>query len=159
MMTVPLTCDEARALTDILKAKFDEIAPLILRAYLGQAFKALGYSTWEQYCNGELGGGITLPLDARRAVVAELTREGMTTRPIASALGTTQSTVTRDRVSQNDSLEIPETVHGADGRTYRTVKGSSSIPPNVEHLTLERVRSIPLGDALLCLALYADHEG
>lgn len=112
-ITSTLTADEARSLTDEIVAKLARLVPLVKRAYEGRADKALGYSSWHDYCATELGG-IRIPLSDRPAAVAELREAGMSTRAIGSALGTSEATVRRE-LRHGDAVE-PAKVISLDGR-------------------------------------------
>src|SRR4051794_28594428 len=46
----PMTADEARVLTDRIKRDVAAVADLIQSAYLGRAWAALGYESWDVYC-------------------------------------------------------------------------------------------------------------
>lgn len=49
----PLNADEARELTDTIRDGVELLWTLIARAHAGQAWKSLGYPTWESYVRGE----------------------------------------------------------------------------------------------------------
>ncbi len=51
-----LSPDEARSLTDKIKARSEELWHLLLEAYEGGAHTALGYSSWGAYFEAEYGG-------------------------------------------------------------------------------------------------------
>lgn len=115
--------DQARALTDRIKSHVEQAWELIVEAYQGRAWIALGYSTWDDYCLQEFGScRIRLPREERTDVVASLRDAGMTTRAIASATGFAYGTVQSEIVSisrdQNRSPG-PETIVGIDGKHYQ----------------------------------------
>src|SRR5262245_51379825 len=61
-----LAADEARALTDRIKADAESLWELITQAYLGRAWIALGYQTWDAYCIREFGSArLRLPREER----------------------------------------------------------------------------------------------
>ena len=65
--------DEARSLTDRIKARSEELWHLLLEAYEGAAHTALGYKSWGAYFEAEYGGGKSQAyrvLDAGRVVKA-----------------------------------------------------------------------------------------
>lgn len=116
-----LTAQQARALTDEIRQTLRAGHDLIVKAFVGRAWVALGYESWDSYCAGEFAEARMVRLDReqRREIVAEMRQAGMSTRAIASGLGVPQSTVDRDtRASDpNGSDEpMPETVTGLDGR-------------------------------------------
>ena len=51
--------DEARSLTDEVKADAHTLWTKLLRLYEGKAHKALGYKTWGQFYEAEFGGSIS----------------------------------------------------------------------------------------------------
>jgi transposase len=93
----PLVLDEdsARVLTDQIRDDVKSLLPKIKLAYAGRADRALGYSSWEEYCKSELSS-LRLPLPERRELVAQLRESNMSTREIASALNVGLGTVSRD---------------------------------------------------------------
>lgn len=50
-----LTADEARELTNEIKASAERMYALLLRAHEGQAWNALGYDSWREYAMAEFG--------------------------------------------------------------------------------------------------------
>ncbi|HET8640566.1 MAG TPA: helix-turn-helix domain-containing protein, partial [Pseudonocardiaceae bacterium] len=96
----------------------------IADAYAQRDWLALEYPSWYAYLDGEFGEELRALASARterRAVVADLRGQGMSTRQIASATGVGQSQVRRDlaEVSPNGS---PTEVVGADGKTYAATR-------------------------------------
>lgn len=125
------TTDEARALTDRIKTGVEAIWELIKQAYEIRAWAALGYSSWDDYCTREFGTSrLRLPREERQEVVASLRESGLSTRAIAAATGTNQSTIVRDQqrdafASPDGDDDIPDDdsdsqprVTGTDGASY-----------------------------------------
>ncbi len=117
-----LTPDEARQLTDRIKAHVTELLPLIKEAFERRADVALGYTNWPDYCDQELRG-LRLPVAQRREAVAELAQTGMSTRAIGSALGVDHKTVSNDLRSAGENSPPGKdlslaTVTGLDGKQY-----------------------------------------
>lgn len=118
-----LSADEARALTEKIKASAAELLPLIREAFERRADVALGYASWQAYCDAELMG-LRLPVGERRTAVAELRSAGMSTRAIGAALGVSDTTVVRDLASTASGEAVddqpvtagPQPVTGLDGR-------------------------------------------
>lgn len=123
-----LTAEQARALTDGIRARVADLLPLIKQAYEGRADQALGYATWHDYCMAELSG-IRIPLTDRPAAVAELRQNGMSTRAIGSALGVSAATVTRDLAGV--SSETPDRVTGIDGQSYASAQPAKPVAPEM----------------------------
>lgn len=138
---VALTTDDARTLTDRIKVGVEAVWELIVQAYQGGAHRALGYSSWDDYCTREFGTArIRLPKEDRREVVASLRDSGLSTRAIAAATGLDRKTVMADlEVGENGPPDVakvydptpvavdPETgeivdpaerITGTDGKSY-----------------------------------------
>jgi hypothetical protein len=108
----------ARGLVDKITASLDEIRDAIIQLWDGKGWITLGYPSLQDLCEAEFRMKLQLPTTERISVVHDLTGHGLSTRAIGSALGISQSTVTRDRRSgePNDS---PAEVAGRDGKRYR----------------------------------------
>lgn len=90
-----LSFDEARGLTDRIRAGLVELLPLIREAFQRRADRALGYESWADYCDTELRG-VRIPVQDRAEAVAQLRGAGMSTRAIGAALGISNATAHRD---------------------------------------------------------------
>ncbi|MET8908355.1 hypothetical protein [Micromonospora sp. NPDC004551] len=112
-----LTEAEARALTAEIRARVTDLLPLIKQAFTRRADLALGYQSWAAYCDAELRG-LRMPLGERQSATAALHAEGMSTRAIAGALGTSDATVRRDLRDAGATDHAPERVVGLDGKRY-----------------------------------------
>jgi hypothetical protein len=53
VVTIPLTHNEAQAITTQIHDTTQHLYELVLKAYEGQAHKALGYSSWKAYVTTE----------------------------------------------------------------------------------------------------------
>lgn len=111
-----LTPEEARALTDEIRSRMENIAPLVTRAYEGRAWEVMGYPSWTEYVAGEFGGPLRLGRGDRQQVVAELRQAGLSTRGIGAALGVDDKTVRNDLSGADFSASA--TVTGLDGKVY-----------------------------------------
>lgn len=96
--TPPLGRAEARQLTGRIKEALDVSYELIILAYQGRAWEAMGHASWDGYCQVEFKGArmLRLAVDQRQEIVSELKEAGMSTRQIGSALGVGQRTIVRD---------------------------------------------------------------
>lgn len=116
-----LTRDEARELTNEIKNRVAEIEYLLVRAYQGRAWLALGWASWDDYIGGEFKAApLALPREQRRVASQSLAAWGLSTRAIAPAVGASQRQAARD-VSQNgspDSAGPQVPTQGLDGKTY-----------------------------------------
>lgn len=112
-----LTADEARAVTDRIRQTSEIVWAQIIKAYRGRAWLALGYSSWDQYLDAELGDiRVQLPREARREVVASLSEAGMSTRAIAAATGVNFATVSRDLTGVANATPDPSPSGDDDDR-------------------------------------------
>jgi transposase-like protein len=100
-----ISAESARALTNDIQTTITKAWLLIQQAYTSRAWAALGYSTWDAYCETEFRSyRLKLPLEDRREAVASLREAGLSVRAIASGIGISKNTVTADlaQVSQTD---------------------------------------------------------
>jgi hypothetical protein len=89
--------DEAQAITERICAGLQDTWELIKRAYIGRAWVALEYGSWDEYCIGEFGDArLRIPREERPELVCSLRQAGMSIRAIASATGAGYGTVRRD---------------------------------------------------------------
>jgi len=122
IVTRELTEKEARALTAKIRKSIDDLIPLIAEAFHGAADKALGYESWQAYCDAELHG-IRVPFesrDQRRAAVIDLRKSGMSHRSIGFALGVSDTTVCVDlaATASKKAVALPERVIGLNRKRY-----------------------------------------
>lgn len=119
---VKLTEAEAEQLTaeivGKLSAAYREVSSLIVRAFRGHAWNALGYTTWAEYCRAELQGPRMLRFTDEQLteLCAEFAGEGMSVRAIGSALGIGHATAAR-KVNKSDRR--PAEVIGLDDRRQK----------------------------------------
>ena len=116
-----LSADDARTLTDEIRQTLRVGHGLIIRAFKGRAWTALGYKTWDDYCAGEFNEArmVRLDRDQRREIVAEMHEAGMSTRAIANGLGVSQFPVREDIAALRGTSQYsePERVTSTDGRS------------------------------------------
>lgn len=137
---VELTPEQARELTDQIRAGVTNLLPIIKRAFEGRADRAMGYDSWNAYCDAELRGiRVPVAIEDRRAAVAELRESGMSTRAIGAALGVSHMTAQRDLDSSGTSVtdgSTASTVASLDGRerpaSRPTPPPEASAEPTVE---------------------------
>lgn len=120
----PLTRDEAVALTNQIASAITIAWELIVRAYEGRAWQALGYASWDAYCHGEFGHSrLSLPAEERRERVRSLREHGLSTRAIAAATGTSKGTVANDLADTAGAQTWAPEVTGTDGKSYSRWRG------------------------------------
>lgn len=153
--TADLTAEEARQVVTRIRQCVEIALVEIKRAYLGRAWVALGYESWDAMCAAEIGA-VQLPRDERKEAAAELRAEGMSTRAIASATGSSEATVRRDLAGASDDapqdaeivdaevIELPtKKITGTDGKNYTSASPSKEPPQkSVEAETRKLLRRI-----------------
>lgn len=116
-----MDADRARTLISQLRTAVDDVRAAIVELYQGRAWLPLGYPDWDAMCDAEIGVRLHLPIQARRALVTDLSANGLSSRAIGSALGMDQRTTRRDRGAANAA---PATVVGLDGKRYTSPPAS-----------------------------------
>lgn len=151
---------QARALISRIATSLVTVWEDVKLAYLGRAWLALGYASWDELCAAEFGTmQIRLPREERREVVASLSEVGMSTRAIAAATGVHHSTVASDLPGVGNQTGASANVIGLDGKEYRRqsepdpivdaeiVKDERVLPPitagQIAELREAEVRPIP----------------
>ena len=109
----PLSPEQARTLTDAIRADLGSLAANLATAYRGRVWEVLGYETWADYTAAEFSPQRwMLPAgEDRQAVLETLTEAGMSQREMAAATGLSQPTISR---ALNPSPEVihDESPHG-----------------------------------------------
>lgn len=131
-LVAELTPDEARSLTDRIRTSLQDVQALVIEAHQREAWRALGYNSWQDYVSGEFDERppLQLPREMRVKVHREMSAARMSQRAIAAATGADQATVSRDLSGDaNASPDAePKTVTGLDGKTYDAKKPPASKP-------------------------------
>lgn len=124
MMTEP----EAREIFDAIKGALETTADLVIRAYSGQAWRPLGYSSWEAACEAEFRSTMLRPPKVERIEQHEALRAaGLSLRAISAVTGASVNTVRGDlQVYQTDTPVI-----GRDGKTYAPVQERKRLPEEI----------------------------
>lgn len=99
-----LPADVARNLTNEIRRALEFTWDLVIQAYQGRAWLALGYKTWNDYCVKEFGNQhIAIPREDRDEVIGSLRSAGLSSRAIAGATGLSKGTV-GNSLKRNDEL-------------------------------------------------------
>jgi hypothetical protein len=114
-----LDAAEARELVDRINATLAEVVDLIERLYIGRAWEALGYASWDELCRAEVRVP-RLDRGERAELVLELRSAGMSTRAIGSAVGVGDATIRRDLATAPDDAVEPDTITAVDGSRRST---------------------------------------
>src|SRR4051812_16898253 len=92
-----MSIEKAKEVTNRIRQMMAIAWTSIVEAYNGRAWIALGYSSWDAYCNAEFDGArLRLPREDRREVVASLRDSGLSLRAIESAIDVSRKTVISD---------------------------------------------------------------
>jgi hypothetical protein len=128
---IDMTADEARQITEAIKAAVEQVWLLIRDAYHRRAWLALGYPTWDDYCTKEFRSApLMVPREERPEMVCSLRQAGLSQRAIASATGVSQSTVRDDlaELSSDHSVPMPDKVTGLDGKKRPAQQPKPNVP-------------------------------
>jgi hypothetical protein len=133
-MSDTLDAATARRLVAKITASWQEMADAVVQLWQGQGWLALGYDSWDDLCAAELSLKLQLPIGARHSIVGSMTKQGMSTRAIGSALGVGKSTVQRD-LEQAVPNGTPARIIGRDGNRYppRRIEPQKIEPPHSHH--------------------------
>lgn len=118
---VDLSRDEAANLTHKIRDCLTLSHSLIQQAWERRAWVSLGYSSWDDYVQGEFRDLVlTPPLEKRQSTVVSMSDAGMSLRAIASATEMSHMTVKRALQEARESGDTqPRTPRvGLDGKTY-----------------------------------------
>jgi hypothetical protein len=131
--------DKIRHHLEIAAAGLQVAAGLAAKAYRARDWETLGYESWAAYCTGEFAlARLKWPAGDREPVIAAFAAAGLSSRAVAAALGTSQSTAARElrtartaqtarrRPGESDDspapplarVSEPPPVQGLDGRAY-----------------------------------------
>lgn len=120
---------EARTLTDRIKETGMTLRELIVRAWELNAWKALGYDSWDDYCAQEFASlELELGREERREIVVSLRESGMSLRAIAAATGVPKTTVERDasgvpNLQRNGTPDVIDVDAGDDSENFWYCQG------------------------------------
>jgi hypothetical protein len=137
-----LTVEQAEALTTRIQSciklwhRFEaQATEMVLKAYHGQAFKTLGYESWQAYASARFGD-LEMPRSTQAAINAALVNRGqISARSAAAVTGTDHKTAARDAAKAQRATGEPSPVDseprtGADGKKRRAVRKPRQRPPD-----------------------------
>jgi len=109
---------QARQLTDEINRDLSNLWDRIIQAWNGRVWLALGYGSWDTWCEAEIKTGhLRIPGEERCEVVGTLRAAGLSTRAIGSATGLSKGTVGR-ALKEGAPSGAPQNVTGTDGKAY-----------------------------------------
>ncbi|WP_298044995.1 DNA-binding response regulator [uncultured Citricoccus sp.] len=162
--------DAARDLTARIRNGLSDVYELIQAAYQGQAWKALGYRSWDAYVTEEFGNlNLRPPKESQPEVIRSLQESGMSVRAIRAATQLGYGTVQRVTSTKPQGDEgsgdppgspDPSRSQGRDGKTYPARRATPSVSlarPVVEGEILpdERPEQMSVEDVLAMPAALA----
>lgn len=115
---VQMESEEAEARIARINSAVDGVWDDLIALYIGRAWIALGYTSWDGLCDARFRFRPKLPSTDRQGVVLDMTEAGMSTRAIAAALGVSHPTVINDQKTAGGQDLPPAPVTGLDGKTY-----------------------------------------
>ena len=135
-----LSHDEARLLVDSIRVDVANIGERIVAAYLGQAWIALGYVSWDALCDIEFEGAqLRVPREDRVEQVQSLRSAGLSTRAIGAALGVGVATVHRDLATvPSGTVDAPMSVRSINGKTYPATQPVRAKPAGPDPATVKQ---------------------
>lgn len=148
MTTIPQPMSEAdaRELTDQISAGLADVYVLIMQAWDGRAWEALGYKSWDAWIDANFRGlQLRPPREQRDEVVRSMREAGMSVRAISQATDLSRGTVQRAAGPAEQSSNVV----GLDGKAYTTGKrpsGAPAAPSETPALTLTDL-GVPLIDS------------
>ncbi|WP_270263983.1 hypothetical protein [Kocuria marina] len=123
-----LDTEAARRLTHEITDGLENVHGLIVRAWEGQAWRALGYPSWDAWIDENFRGlQLRPPREQREEVVQSMRESGMSIRAISSAVDLGRGTVERalsggsgvpNGTPHNPTDEAESAVVGLDGKSY-----------------------------------------
>ncbi|ALB02532.1 hypothetical protein [Kocuria palustris] len=120
--TTPLNEADARELTDQIAEGLADVHSLIVQAWEGRVWEALGFETWDAWIDANFRGlQLRPPREQREEVVLSMREAGMSMRAISQATDLSYGTVNRSARSgdPNGSPERDSNVVGLDGKSYK----------------------------------------
>ena len=128
---------EAEEYTQALSQNFAGSYRLVLWAQQQGVPEALGLST-EEWVSERLGGYVKMQVPDRRKAVAELTKEGLSTRQIGEVLGESKSTVNADQHAVQNRTADPATAPSDEAPEEPTVQNRTAPDFEAESKTKAR---------------------
>ena len=120
--TTPLNEADARELTDQIAEGLADVHSLIVQAWEGRVWEALGFETWDAWIDANFRGlQLRPPREQREEVVLSMREAGMSMRAISQATDLSYGTVNRSARSgdPNGSPERDSNVVGLDGKSNK----------------------------------------
>lgn len=142
----PLDVARARRLTRQLREALTVAVDLVVAVFEGRAWEALGYVSWDEYCERELPelAQLRLTIEQRRETVAALRGSGLSVRAIAKPLGLSVGTVHADLKAAGVELA---TVTSLDGRARPATGAQGGTRPRLTNVARAVLVVQEAGDA------------
>jgi len=137
---------QARKLTDCIKGTVEMVWELIAKAYSERAWAALGYDSWDDYCETEFSGTrLRMPREERAEVVSSLRESGLSLRAIEAATGVSRPTIIKDLADAQVVKFLPPEPPGGvtastPGRTDRVAAALASAQAKQDVAPVEPIK-------------------
>lgn len=151
-----LSSVEARRITDQIRIGLEGSWQLIVKAFNGRVWIALGYNTWDEYVRREFGNLVlAVPREGRDEIIVSMREAGMSLRAIAPAVGVSKDTAQRviaralpvgepnvsdETVGGGVVIDHPSTITSVNGRPYKNNPPTRIIPPSPRDAALANAR-------------------
>ena len=144
----PLTEADARELTDQIAEGLADVHSLIVQAWEGRVWEALGYKSWDAWIDANFRGlQLRPPREQRDEVVQSMREAGMSMRAISQATDLSYGAVNRSARSgdPNGSPERDSNVVGLDGKSYKRAAPTAENAAEFADVSLDEL-GIPMVD-------------
>lgn len=144
---VPLGEADARELTEQIAEGLADVHSLIVQAWEGRAWEALGYETWDAWIDANFRGlQLRPPREQRKEVVQSMREAGMSVRAISHATDLGVGTIHRATAGvPNGTPGESSNVVGLDGKSYTPPKPKVAESEDRGSMSLTDLGVLPIG--------------
>lgn len=154
--TTPLNEADARELTDQIAEGLADVHALIMQAWEGRAWEALGFNTWDAWIDANFRGlQLRPPRERREEVVQSMRDAGMSVRAISQATDLGVGTIHRATAGVPNGTPEQESV-GLDGKSYSARKPEKPADESSGSMTLTDLGVPPIDRSTLRQAKAVD---
>lgn len=154
--TAPLSQADARELTDQIAEGLADVHSLIVQAWEGRVWEALGIETWDAWIDQNFRGlQLRPPREQREEVVLSMREAGMSVRAISRATDLGIGTIHRAAAGVPNGTPEQESV-GLDGKSYSARKPEKPADESSGSMTLTDLGVPPIDRSTLRQAKAVD---
>lgn len=145
----PLGEADARELTEQIAEGLADVHSLIVQAWEGRAWEALGYETWDGWIDANFRGlQLRPPREQRKEVVQSMREAGMSVRAISHATDLGVGTIHRATAGvPNGTPAESSNVVGLDGKSYTLPEPKAAEFEDRGSVSLTDLGVLPIGDS------------